>query len=52
MNRSDHGKSQTQINREKQAAARKNKQWIEPDDDGMKIPDKIWAQMGKDLSVY
>src|SRR5436309_14028957 len=44
MNRSDHGKSQTQINREKQAAARKNKQWIEPDNDGMKIPDKIWVQ--------
>ena len=38
MNRSDRGKTKGQIASEKQAVVQAGKEWIEPDDDGLRVP--------------
>ena len=51
MNRSDRGKTKEQIASKKQAVVWAGKEWIELDDDGLRVPSRRWQQMGKDLAV-
>ena len=51
MNRSDRGKTKGQIASKKQAVVWAGKEWIELDDDGLRVPSRRWQQMGKDLAV-
>ena len=40
MNKFDKGKTKGQIASEKQAVVQAGEEWIEPDDDGLRVPSR------------
>jgi hypothetical protein len=51
MNRSDRGKTPQQVQQERARAEREGRTWTEADDDGVRVPLKIWERMGGELAV-